>query len=99
MFMVNRESLFSYHAASEKFLNKLMGLFVASHYKNTPNDLILLSDAPGHFVFVLLAPTNGANGAKNNSSAEKDSAAGEKDSAESEQTPDILCAVHLAAEG
>ena len=27
-----------------------MGLYVASHYKNTPNDLQLLSDAPAHIL-------------------------------------------------
>jgi N-acetyltransferase 10 len=30
-----------------------MSLFVASHYKNSPNDLQLLSDAPAHSIFVL----------------------------------------------
>jgi len=25
-----------------------MSIFVSSHYKNTPNDLLLLSDAPAH---------------------------------------------------
>lgn len=29
---------------------------MASHYKNSPNDLQLLSDAPAHHLFVLLAP-------------------------------------------
>ena len=33
-----------------------MSLYVASHYKNTPNDLQLLSDAPAHHVFVLVPP-------------------------------------------
>jgi len=33
-----------------------MSIFVSSHYKNTPNDLQLLSDAPAHGVFVLLGP-------------------------------------------
>ncbi|KAF9079626.1 hypothetical protein BGX23_003571 [Mortierella sp. AD031] len=33
-----------------------MALYVASHYKNTPNDLQLLSDAPSHHLFVLLPP-------------------------------------------
>lgn len=33
-----------------------MGLYVASHYKNTPNDLQMLSDAPAHHIFVLLGP-------------------------------------------
>lgn len=31
-----------------------MALYVASHYKNTPNDLQLMSDAPAHHLFVLL---------------------------------------------
>jgi N-acetyltransferase 10 len=33
-----------------------MNIFVSSHYKNTPNDLQLLSDAPAHQVFCLLGP-------------------------------------------
>ena len=33
-----------------------MGLYVSSHYKNTPNDLQLLSDAPAHLLFVLVPP-------------------------------------------
>ncbi len=31
-----------------------MSLFISSHYKNSPNDLQLLSDAPAHAVFVLM---------------------------------------------
>jgi N-acetyltransferase 10 len=31
-----------------------MSLFIASHYKNSPNDLQLLSDSPSHMVFVLV---------------------------------------------
>ena len=30
-----------------------MSLFVSSHYKNSPNDLQLLCDAPAHSIFVL----------------------------------------------
>ncbi|KAJ1642579.1 N-acetyltransferase 10 [Coemansia asiatica] len=56
LYWVNRDALFSYHPASETFLQRLMALFVASHYKNSPNDLQLLSDAPAHQVFVLLPP-------------------------------------------
>ncbi|MEW5301920.1 MAG: hypothetical protein WDW36_004744 [Sanguina aurantia] len=58
LFFVERDTLFSYHAASEKFLQGMVSLFVASHYKNTPNDLILMSDAPAHQLFVLLAPVD-----------------------------------------
>lgn len=31
-----------------------MTLYVASHYKNSPNDLQLMADAPAHHLFVLL---------------------------------------------
>ena len=34
----------------------MMALYVSSHYKNTPNDLQLMSDAPGHHLFVLIGP-------------------------------------------
>lgn len=53
---VNRDTLFSYHSASEEFLHHLMSLYISSHYKNTPNDLQLLSDAPAHLLFVLVPP-------------------------------------------
>lgn len=36
-----------------------MSLFVSSHYKNSPNDLQLMSDAPAHHLFVLLGPQSG----------------------------------------
>ncbi|KAK9245310.1 GNAT acetyltransferase 2-domain-containing protein [Lipomyces tetrasporus] len=57
LYYVNRDTLFSYHPVSEAFLHRMMALYVASHYKNTPNDLQLLSDAPAHQLFVLLPPT------------------------------------------
>jgi tRNA(Met) C34 N-acetyltransferase TmcA len=37
---------------------RMMALYVASHYKNSPNDLQLMSDAPAHRLFVLLAPVD-----------------------------------------
>jgi N-acetyltransferase 10 len=33
-----------------------MSLFISSHYKNSPNDLQLLSDSPSHLIFALLGP-------------------------------------------
>ena len=42
LYYVNRDTLFCYHRASENFLQRIMALFVASHYKNTPDDLQLL---------------------------------------------------------
>jgi len=56
LYRVNRDTLFSFHRASEMFLHQMMSLFVSSHYKNTPNDLQLMSDAPAHELFVLLGP-------------------------------------------
>ncbi|XP_031736892.1 RNA cytidine acetyltransferase 1 isoform X4 [Cucumis sativus] len=36
----------------------MMALYVASHYKNSPNDLQLMADAPAHHLFVLLGPVD-----------------------------------------
>ena len=57
LYYVNRDTLFSYHKTCEAFLQRLVSLFVASHYKNSPNDLQMLSDAPAHHLFCLLGPT------------------------------------------
>ena len=56
LLQVNRDTLFSFHKVSEKFLQNMMALYVASHYKNSPNDLQLMSDAPAHQLFVLVPP-------------------------------------------
>jgi N-acetyltransferase 10 len=56
LFYVERDALFSGHRVTELALQQMMSLYVASHYKNTPNDLLLLSDAPAHHLFVLTAP-------------------------------------------
>lgn len=64
LYEVNRDTLFSFHRASEAFLQRIMALAVASHYKNTPNDLQLLSDAPAHRLFVLLPPVVDERGQK-----------------------------------
>ena len=56
LFLVNRDTLFCYQKKSERFLRSLMSLFISSHYKNSPNDLQLLSDAPAHAIFVLMGP-------------------------------------------
>ncbi|KAM9753160.1 RNA cytidine acetyltransferase [Menidia menidia] len=58
LYYVNRDTLFCYHKASEAFLQRLMALYVASHYKNSPNDLQMLSDAPAHHLFCLLPPVS-----------------------------------------
>ena len=58
LYWVDRDALFSYHSASEAFLQRMVALFVASHYKNSPNDLQLMSDAPAHQLYVLLGPVD-----------------------------------------
>ncbi|KAK2746754.1 killer toxin resistant protein [Onygenales sp. PD_40] len=59
---VNRDVLFSFHPVPEKFLQQMMALYVASHYKNSPNDLQLMSDAPAHQLFVLVPPLDEDSG-------------------------------------
>lgn len=49
---------------SEAFLQRMMSLYVSSHYKNSPNDLQLMSDAPAHRLFVLLGPVDPSSGAE-----------------------------------
>lgn len=56
LYYIDRDALFSYHKTSEAFLHQIMALYVASHYKNTPNDLQMMSDAPAHHLFCLLPP-------------------------------------------
>ena len=56
LYAVNRDALFSHHKATEKFLKSLVSLFVSSHYKNSPDDLMLMSDAPKHHVLALIPP-------------------------------------------
>ncbi|KAL0558411.1 hypothetical protein IC582_002976 [Cucumis melo] len=58
LYYVNRDTLFSFHKDSEIFLQRMMALYVASHYKNSPNDLQLMADAPAHHLFVLLGPVD-----------------------------------------
>uniref|UniRef100_A0A336LK77 RNA cytidine acetyltransferase n=1 Tax=Culicoides sonorensis TaxID=179676 RepID=A0A336LK77_CULSO len=56
LYYVDRDALFSYHKAAEAFLHRFMAICVSSHYKNSPNDLQLLGDAPAHHLFCLLGP-------------------------------------------
>eukprot|EP00917_Polyrhabdina_sp_WS-2016_P024759 GHVP01053487.1.p1 GENE.GHVP01053487.1~~GHVP01053487.1.p1 ORF type:complete len:626 (-),score=104.85 GHVP01053487.1:1198-3048(-) len=82
--LINRDTLFSYHEGAERFLNKLMGLFVSSHYKNSPNDLLLLCDSPCHFVFALLP---------------QDEEGDQENKKKSNGLPDVYVAIHVALEG
>lgn len=44
----------TYACYSNLNIQRMMALYVASHYKNSPNDLQLMADAPAHQLFVLL---------------------------------------------
>uniref|UniRef100_A0A182NDD7 RNA cytidine acetyltransferase n=1 Tax=Anopheles dirus TaxID=7168 RepID=A0A182NDD7_9DIPT len=56
LYYVDRDALFSYHRAAETFLQRVVSICVSSHYKNSPNDLQMMSDAPAHHLFCLLGP-------------------------------------------
>ncbi|XP_053671171.1 RNA cytidine acetyltransferase [Anopheles nili] len=56
LYYVDRDALFSYHRAAETFLQRIVSICVSSHYKNSPNDLQMMSDAPAHHLFCLLGP-------------------------------------------
>ena len=58
LYYVNRDALFSYHPTAERLLQNVVSLLVAAHYKNQPNDIQLMSDAPGHHLFILCAPVD-----------------------------------------
>jgi N-acetyltransferase 10 len=87
LFMVNRDALFSYHSMAESLLQRIWTLYTSAHYKNSPNDLQMLSDAPAHRLFVLLGPQ----------AMEKAAAAGSKKG--SVVLPDILCVLQVSFEG
>ena len=78
-----------------------MSLYVSSHYKNTPNDLQLMSDAPGHHLFVLLGL--GPRCLLVSSSVELltrpvSLSAGSVSDSEG-GLPDVLCVIQVAMEG
>ena len=59
LFMVNRDALFSHHALSETLLQRIWSIYTTAHYKNSPNDLQVLSDAPAHRIYIMLGPQKG----------------------------------------
>lgn len=85
LYYVNRDTLFSYHRVSETFLQRLVALYAASHYKNSPNDLQMMSDAPAHHLFCLLPPIREDKLAKPGSISGK--------------IPEVLCFIQVALEG
>jgi N-acetyltransferase 10 len=65
-------------------LKDLFSLFITSHYKNSPNDLQLLSDNPSHDLFVLLGEIKKEDG---------------EEGTKKLSIPTILCAIQIAHEG
>ncbi|KAK2197895.1 bifunctional tRNA(Met) cytidine acetyltransferase TmcA [Babesia duncani] len=59
LYMVRRDLLFSLCPSTEQFLSSVMAILSFSHYRNTPDDLHMLCDAPAHELFVLTMPTSG----------------------------------------
>ena len=95
LYYVDRDALFSYHAAAESLLQQLVSLFVAAHYKNQPNDLQLLSDAPAHHIFALCGPQSTPPAV----AAADGGASGGGGHSSPHSLPDIFCVVHLCEEG
>lgn len=85
LYYINRDTLFSYHSVSESFLQNLVSLYTSSHYKNSPNDLQMLSDAPAHHLFCLLAPIDESKLKRKGSINGK--------------LPEVLCFIQVALEG
>ncbi|KAK1444783.1 N-acetyltransferase 10 [Babesia gibsoni] len=83
LYMVNRDVLFSYHPKAESFLNSVVAVLSSSHYRNSPDDLLLLSDAPAHKLLVLMS---------------KDSEKSESGS-EADFESKVLCVLHVSLEG
>lgn len=45
-YYVNRDTLFSYHASAEAFLQRLMGIYVSAHYKVRSIESISTDSSP-----------------------------------------------------
>lgn len=56
LYYVDKCVLLSGNKGSEQFLHRVQSLLVSSHYRNSPDDLHALADAPAHHLFVLLPP-------------------------------------------
>ncbi len=68
LYLVDRDALFSYHPLAENLLQRIWALYTSAHYKNSPNDLQILSDAPAHRLFVLLGPQKSSSSSSSSSS-------------------------------
>ncbi|KMZ81564.1 hypothetical protein PVIIG_03417 [Plasmodium vivax India VII] len=62
LYFVDKHVFKRFSKTSESLLRKIMTLFVTSHYKNTPNDLIMILDSQQHHLFLLLSGSGGSGG-------------------------------------
>lgn len=103
LYIVNRDALFSYHSLSELLLQRIWSLYTSAHYKNTPNDLQMLSDAPAHRLFILLGPQTNNNSSTTLTSTNNNNTTSSNTTTASNNKPavlpDILCIVQVAYEG
>jgi N-acetyltransferase 10 len=58
LYQIQRKMLFSYYRESETLLKIIMSLNMNSSHMNTPNDILLMSDADENYLFALIGPTN-----------------------------------------
>lgn len=103
LFSVDRDALFSGHPAAEAFLARVAALLCAAHYKNAPDDLQILSDAPEHRLFALVAPEETekitgepAEQSSDRKNSDKKGVCGE---GKNELLPRVLCVLQVAFEG
>ncbi|WUR04213.1 RNA cytidine acetlytransferase (KRE33) [Vairimorpha necatrix] len=54
LYYIDKNVLFSGNSHSESILNDVFSLFIASHYKNSPDDIQILADSPNHEIFTLI---------------------------------------------
>ena len=97
LYVVNRDALFSSHALAEALLQRVWALYTAAHYKNSPNDLQMLSDAPAHRLFVLLGPQTPQPAKAAGSSSSGSNGGGAEGGGV--VLPNVLCVVQVAFEG
>ncbi|GBC75383.1 tRNA(Met) cytidine acetyltransferase TmcA [archaeon HR06] len=57
---LDRDKLF---LEDEERLRQIIGLYVLTHYRNTPDDLILIGDAPHHSIKAIISPQGKVIGA------------------------------------
>ncbi|ESO10552.1 hypothetical protein HELRODRAFT_167054 [Helobdella robusta] len=103
LFRINLSSLFAGSSAvSNKVLDDIVAIYVASHYKNSPNDLLMLADAPAHRLFCLLGPNTSIIINNNNDNDDGDDEKNKntnKNDVDQYDGLQIICVMQVAYEG